>query len=260
MPPEPPSLRITDALAFLEPGLVPIGSEAAIKSSIDAQMTAQSITSNDDMMELVSDIERGNNAWAVGRFDAIAEPGAAARADRKQIPAVKTFAVMAHIDGGVTGTLRAEARDDQAAENLRQVVQGFLALGRLQARTTPRLRRCCSPSSFRAPARPSPSRLRFPPKSRHDPKAQAQGRQQRGSGRTRALARGTADPPRLRSRPATAVRMKIRGLREWPEPDRSPVGFLCVRPRQHASAPLRPGSPRVPFAPRVAISSSSTAR
>ena len=50
-----------------------------------------------------------------------------------RIPAVKTFAVMSHIDGGVTGTLRAEARDDQAAENLRQVVQGFLALGRLQA-------------------------------------------------------------------------------------------------------------------------------
>ena len=39
---------------------------------------------------------------------------------------------MTHIDGGVTGTLRAEARDDQSAENLRQVVQGLLALGRMQ--------------------------------------------------------------------------------------------------------------------------------
>ena len=50
---------------------------------------------------------------------------------------MKTFAIMSHIDGGVTGTLRAEARDDQAAENLRQVVQGFLALGRLQAQKDP---------------------------------------------------------------------------------------------------------------------------
>lgn len=127
------------ALAFLEPGLVAIGSEPSIKSSIDAEMSAQSITSNNDMMELVSDIERGNNAWAVGRFDAIANQAHLPEQIRSQIPAVKTFAVMSHIDGGVTGTLRAEARDDQAAENLRQVVQGFLALGRMQAQSDPKV-------------------------------------------------------------------------------------------------------------------------
>jgi hypothetical protein len=126
------------ALAFLEPGLVAIGSEASIRSSIDAEMSAQSITSNNDMMELVSDIERGNNAWAVGRFEALANQAHLPEQIRAQIPAVKTFAVMSHIDGGVTGTLRAEARDDQAAENLRQVVQGFLALGRLQAQSDPK--------------------------------------------------------------------------------------------------------------------------
>jgi hypothetical protein len=127
------------SLAFLEPGLVAIGSETAIKSSIDAQLSAHSITSNDDMMELVSDIERGNNAWAVGRFDAIANQARLPEQIRSQIPAVKTFAIMSHIDGGVTGTLRAEARDDASAENLRQVVQGFLALGRLQSQKDPKV-------------------------------------------------------------------------------------------------------------------------
>ena len=83
---------------------------------------------------------------------------------RSQIPAVKTFAVMTHIDGGVTGTLRAEARDDESAENLRQVVQGFLALGRMQAQTTRRRRRCSSRCSSPAPARPSRSRSRCRPK------------------------------------------------------------------------------------------------
>jgi hypothetical protein len=127
------------SLAFLEPGLVAIGSESAIKSSIDAQLTANSITSNEDMMELVGDIERGNNAWAVGRFDAIANQAKIPDQIRNQIPAVKTFAVMSHIDGGVSGTLRAEARDDQSAENLRQVVQGFLALGRMQSQSDPKI-------------------------------------------------------------------------------------------------------------------------
>ena len=118
-------------LAFLEFGLVGIGSEAAIKSSIDAQLTAHSITSNNEMMELIADIDQGNNAWAVGRFDAIANQAKLPAEIASRLPAIKTFAAMTHIDGGITGTLRAEARDDESANNLRQVVQGLLALGKM---------------------------------------------------------------------------------------------------------------------------------
>ena len=121
----------TVVLAFLEPGLVAIGSEAAIKSSIDAQLSAHSITSNNEMMELIADIDAGNNAWAVGRFDAIASQAHLPQEIASKLPAVKTFAVMTHIDGGITGTLRAETRDDESANNLRQVVQGLIALGRM---------------------------------------------------------------------------------------------------------------------------------
>jgi hypothetical protein len=121
----------TVMLAFLEPGLVGIGSEAAIKGAIDAQLTAHSITSNNEMMELISDIDQGNNAWAVGRFDAIANQAKMPAEIASKLPAVKTFAVMTHIDGGVTGSLRAETRDDASADNLRQVVQGLLALGKM---------------------------------------------------------------------------------------------------------------------------------
>jgi hypothetical protein len=128
----------TVMLAFLEPGLVGIGSEAAIKSAIDAQLSAHSITSNNDMMELVSDIDRGNNAWAVGRFDVLTSQAKLPTEISSRLPAVKTFAVMSHIDGGISGTFRAEARDDQSAENLRQVIQGFLAMGRLTSANDPK--------------------------------------------------------------------------------------------------------------------------
>jgi len=133
------ALHHSMSLAFLEPGLVAIGSEQAIKTSIDAQLTAHSITSNDEMMELVSDIERGNNAWAVGRFDAIAAQARLPQEIQSRLPSIKTFAVMTHVDGGVSGTLRAEARDDESAENLRQVVNGFLALGRMQSQADPKV-------------------------------------------------------------------------------------------------------------------------
>jgi hypothetical protein len=123
--------RPTVALAFLEPGLVAIGSEAAIKSSIDAQLSAHSITSNNEMMELVADIDAGNNAWAVGRFDAIASQARLPQEIASRIPPITTFAVMTHIDGGINGTLRADTRDDESANNLRQVVQGAIALARM---------------------------------------------------------------------------------------------------------------------------------
>ena len=130
--PQPPKLAHNVMVAFLEPGLVGIGSEVAVKGAIDAQLTAHSITSNNEMMELIADIDSGNNAWAVGRVDAIANQTKLPAEIAGKLPEVKTFAVMTHIDGGVTGSLRAEARDDQSAENLRQVVQGLLALGRMQ--------------------------------------------------------------------------------------------------------------------------------
>ena len=118
-------------LAFLEYTLVAIGSEAAIRSAIDAQLTAHSITSNNEMMELIADLDQGNNAWAVGRFDAIAHQAKLPAEIASKLPAIKTFAVMTHIDGGISGKLRAETRDEESANNLRQVIQGFFALGRM---------------------------------------------------------------------------------------------------------------------------------
>jgi hypothetical protein len=54
-----------------------------------------------------------------------------------QIPAVKYFSASGHINGGLSALVRAEARDEQAAQNLRDVVQGFLALAKMQANSQP---------------------------------------------------------------------------------------------------------------------------
>jgi hypothetical protein len=126
-------------IAFLEPGLVAVGESAAVKHAIDAQMSAQSITSNNEMMELVSDIERSNNAWAVGRLDVLTSHAQLPEQIANQVGSMRMFAAAGHINGGLSGMIRAEARDDQSAENLRDVVRGVLALGRLQAQNDPRL-------------------------------------------------------------------------------------------------------------------------
>jgi len=126
-------------LAFLEPGLVAIGDYASVQRAIDAHASAQTIRSNDEMMDLVGDIERTNNAWAVGRFDLIQAQTKLPDQIARQIPPVKWFAAAGHINGGVSAQLRAEALDDQAGENLRGVVNGVISLARLQAQNDPKL-------------------------------------------------------------------------------------------------------------------------
>jgi hypothetical protein len=126
-------------MAFLEPGLVAVGDAAVVKHAIDTQLTAQSITSNNEMMDLVKDIERGNNAWAVGRLDVLTAEAKLPDEIATRIPAVKLFAASGHINGGFSGMIRAEARDETSAQQLRDVVRGFLALAQMQSQNDPKL-------------------------------------------------------------------------------------------------------------------------
>jgi hypothetical protein len=126
-------------VAFMEPGLVAVGSDTLVKRTIDAAAANQSITSNPEIMALLTDTEGSGNAWAVGRFDVLTKNARLPENVASQLPAIKTFAASGHINGGVSGLFRAEARDEQSAENLRDVVRGFLALAKLQAGSKPEL-------------------------------------------------------------------------------------------------------------------------
>jgi hypothetical protein len=124
-------------VAFLEPGVVAVGETAIVKRAIDRK-GADSVTGNKELMDLVNDID-DSNAWAVGRFDALMSRAKLPEGVASRIPAVRLFSASGHINGGFSGLIRAEARDDQAAQNLRDVVQGFLALAKMQANAQPEM-------------------------------------------------------------------------------------------------------------------------
>jgi hypothetical protein len=133
------------SLSFMEPGLAAIGSTRLIKAAIDLhhagnnpQAGLESVTGNEELMNLVRSLDNAN-AWAVGRFDALRAQSHLPANVLSQIPAITWFAVSAHVNGGLRGTLRAEARDDEAANNLRDVVRGFLALAKLGSGAKPEL-------------------------------------------------------------------------------------------------------------------------
>ncbi len=120
------------ALTFAESDLAIFGHLDAVRLALDTKAGTTNITDNAELMALVRDSDDGN-AWAVGRFDAITGDGRLPQGVVDQLPPINLFAASGYINGGLRATIRAEARDDAAAQNLREVVRGFVALARLQA-------------------------------------------------------------------------------------------------------------------------------
>jgi hypothetical protein len=125
------------ALSFLKPGLVALGTSNLIRRAIDVENGGDSVTANDEVMNLIRSLDSGN-AWAVGRFDALRTSGRLPDAVN-QLPPISWFSVMGQVNDGINGVLRAETSSDEAAKNLRDVVQGFIALARLQAGSKPEM-------------------------------------------------------------------------------------------------------------------------
>ena len=124
------------AFGFLEADLVGFGSIESVKAAIDARSSNRNIVSNNDMMKLVNEIDNAN-AWAVGKFDAIASKAGIPAEIASAMPAISWFSAAGHINGGVSGTFKAEAKDEATAKNLRDLMGGFLAMAKMQAGNKP---------------------------------------------------------------------------------------------------------------------------
>jgi hypothetical protein len=90
-------------------------------------------------MTLVRSLDSTGNAWAVGRFDALASHAGLPPNVAGRLPAITWFSIGAHVNGGIRGVIRAESGDDESATNLRDVVRGFMAMAKLQAGSRPEL-------------------------------------------------------------------------------------------------------------------------
>jgi hypothetical protein len=125
------------ALAFVEPGLLLFGARDGVRSALDAKAgAAEGIKANGEFMALVDGVDEGT-AWSVAKFDSISDRAPLPSAVIGQLPPINWLAASGRIDSGLHGLVRAEARDEQSAQNLRDVVQGFLSLARLQSSRDP---------------------------------------------------------------------------------------------------------------------------
>jgi len=120
------------AVSFVEPGLVAAGAAAAVRRAIDTKQAGTgAVTGNAEVMKLIKDVDDGN-AWAVAKLDALST-SKLPKELVQQLPPINWFSASGHIDSGLRGIVRVEAKDDKSAADLREVVRGFMALARLQA-------------------------------------------------------------------------------------------------------------------------------
>jgi hypothetical protein len=133
--------RQSFSLTFVEPGLVALGTTTLVQHVIDLHNGGgESALTNEGLMERVRALD-GGNVWAVGRFDVLRARANLPEAVADRLPPITWFSVSGRVDGGFQAVLSAEARDDEAAKNLRDVVRGFLALAKLQVGSKPEYQR-----------------------------------------------------------------------------------------------------------------------
>lgn len=132
-------------IALVNAGLVIVGSDAAVKGAIDrnAGEGTASITSDGEFVRMLESVDQNSTVWAIGRpkvlgINATGDPGVQMLG--QQLPDVKWFAASGHLNGGLAATIRAEGKDEASGKNMREVVQGLLALARLQMEAKPELK------------------------------------------------------------------------------------------------------------------------
>ena len=137
----PPQNPETFSLAFIEPGLVALGSTTLVQHAIDLHVGGgESAATNEELVSHVKALE-GGNVWALGRMDVLRARAKLPDIVANQLPPITWFSVRGRINGGFQALLSAEARDDESAKNLRDVVRGFLALAKLQTSSKPEFQR-----------------------------------------------------------------------------------------------------------------------
>jgi hypothetical protein len=129
-------------LALVNANLVIVGSDASVKAAIDRSQGGgtASITSDGEFVRMLESVDQTSTVWAIGRPKVLQSGGEIPTTVMQQLPEVKWFAASGHLNGGLQATVRAEGKDEEAGKNMREVVQGVLALARLQLDAKPELK------------------------------------------------------------------------------------------------------------------------
>lgn len=159
--------RKAGAVAFLDDHTLVMGSRTGVEQAIDARADGQGLRSNAAMTALLETVRPGSTFWMVGDQSVLAQmpkglPGPGGDGQAMNLPPLKTVVVTGDLDPVVSFEAIGEAADAVAAQNLADVVRGFVALASLQASQKPELKQLASGVSVTTDANKVRIAARFP--------------------------------------------------------------------------------------------------
>jgi len=128
------------AMAFLDPGVVALGTGDMVRRAVDRGAGGGNVLANAEMMRLVGGMS-GQSMWAVGRFDALSAHATLPAEVSERMPPLTWFSASGRVNGGLQAVVKAEAKDEEGANNLRDIVRGFVALAKMQTGSKPGLQK-----------------------------------------------------------------------------------------------------------------------
>jgi hypothetical protein len=160
--------RKAGAVAFLDDHTLVMGSRTGVEQTIDARSGGgEGLRGNAEMTALLETVRPGSTFWMVGDQSVLAQmprglPGPGGDGQGIDLPPLKTVVVTGDLDPVVSIEASGEAADDAAAQNLADVVRGFVALASLQAHQKPELKQLASGISITTDANKVRIAARFP--------------------------------------------------------------------------------------------------
>jgi len=155
------------AAAFLDDDTLILGSAESVEATVTNHARGEApLRSNAGLMALLETVKPGATFWAVGDQSVLSRlplripaPGGEGAVS---IPPLKSVVVTGELDPLVALEMTGEASDAKAAQNLADVVRGFVALASLQASQRPELKELASAVSVTTEATRVHVNLRLP--------------------------------------------------------------------------------------------------
>jgi len=120
------------SVAFIASGFIAVGDPASVRLALDTKSKGGAIATDDAVMRLVRKVD-ASNTWVVANFEALQAGKSLPGSVAGQLPAITWLAASGDVGDGFAARIFAEGRDQRAAQDLQEVVRGFVALARMQS-------------------------------------------------------------------------------------------------------------------------------
>lgn len=120
------------SVAFIESGFIAVGDPASVRQALDTKSKGGAISNDDAVMRLVRKVD-ASNTWVVANFAALQAAKSLPGGVVGQLPSITWLAASGDVGDGLAARIFVEGRDQKAAQDLQEVVRGFVALARMQS-------------------------------------------------------------------------------------------------------------------------------